>query len=47
MNIPCPECGEDVRSRVFYDHMGEHHGWTLAESEKYADDFYQEKKLHG
>lgn len=38
----CPICSEDVRSRVFYDHMVEYHGWTLAEAEEYADELCQE-----
>lgn len=39
----CPICGEDQRSREFYDHMGEDHGWTLSESEAYADERYLEE----
>ena len=38
----CPICFKEVSSRVFYDHMGEYHGWSLAEAEKYADDLYLE-----
>ena len=40
--MKCPECGKDQRTREFYDHMGEYHGWSLAEAEKWADDRYQE-----
>lgn len=41
----CPKCFKDMTTREFYDHMAEHHMWTLAEAEKYADDAYLEK--HG
>ena len=40
----CPKCGKDgMTTGEFYDHMGELHAWSLAESEKYADDDYLEK----
>ena len=41
----CPVCFKEVSSRDFYDHMAEHHSWSMAEAEKYADDEYIEK--HG
>ena len=39
----CPICGKDQRSREFYDHMGEYHGWKLSEAEIYAEERYLEE----
>ena len=43
--MKCPICGVEQRTGEFYDHMGEYHGWTLAEAEKFADDRWIE--THG
>jgi len=41
--MKCPICSKDIRSREFYDHMSEYHGWTLREAEVYADNRYLEE----